>query len=448
MKRHTLIITLLLTGVFLCSFSILYYGLTKMQEARYAQEETEDNPKWTEEQEREEHQSAAPMTQTAPPEETKTPTEEETETPAAEETEKQPVRVDEVRTQRLSPQCIQVCWNSDFDANVEEYIVKRRPFSNGEPAGDWEALTVVKSGAGEYIAEDHLPSAVPVQYEYRVDVKTADDHMYEPKEGKAVLASNVMVCIDPGHFAGKNAAYSIDSFGYAEGDFTLEIALCLRDILKETYGIDSYMTRESGSIILDGYRDQELDSGHISLRGMYAASRQSNLFVSIHTNANNDQANGYDTWEQPTAINKTLVFLNQTAMESAEALKTANAIGVNLSRASYELGLSTVGEFRTVTEPSQLRQWTDGYNDSLNEMGTVVYRLNDGQDYYGVLRGAASEGIPGMIIEHGLHTIPEVRKTAGEGLAQVWARADAYGIAYGFGFMKDLTMEEEYENEQ
>ena len=272
--------------------------------------------------------------------------------------------------------------------------------------------------------------------------------MYEPKEGKAVLASNVMVCIDPGHFAGKNAAYSIDSFGYAEGDFTLEIALCLRDILKETYGIDSYMTRESGSIILDGYRDQELDSGHISLRGMYAASRQSNLFVSIHTNANNDQANGYDTWEQPTAINKTLVFLNQTDMESAEALKTANAIGVNLSRASYELGLSTVGEFRTVTEPSQLRQWTDGYNDSLNEMGTVVYRLNDGQDYYGVLRGAASEGIPGMIIEHGLHTIPEVRKTAGEGLAQVWARADAYGIAYGFGFMKDLTMEEEYENEQ
>ena len=419
MKRHTLIIILLLTGVFLCSFSILYYGLTKMQEARYAQEETEDNPKWTEEQEREEHQSAAPMTQTAPPEETKTPTEEETETPAAEETEKQPVRVDEVRTQRLSPQCIQVCWNSDFDANVEEYI-----------------------------AEDHLPSAAPVQYEYRVDVKTTDDHMYEPKEGKAVLASNVMVCIDPGHFSGKNAAYGIDSFGYAEGDFTLEIALCLRDILKETYGIDSYMTRESGSIILDGYRDQELDSGHISLRGMYAASRQSNLFVSIHTNANNDQANGYDTWEQPTAINKTLVFLNQTAMESAEALKTANAIGVNLSRASYELGLSTVGEFRTVTEPSQLRQWTDGYNDSLNEMGTVVYRLNDGQDYYGVLRGAASEGIPGMIIEHGLHTIPEVRKTAGEGLAQVWARADAYGIAYGFGFMKDLTMEEEYENEQ
>ena len=327
--------------------------------------------------------------------------------------------MDEIRTQRLSPQCIQVCWNSDFDANVEEYI-----------------------------AEDHLPSAAPVQYEYRVDVKTTDDHMYEPKEGKAVLASNVMVCIDPGHFSGKNAAYGIDSFGYAEGDFTLEIALCLRDILKETYGIDSYMTRESGSIILDGYRDQELDSGHISLRGMYAASRQSNLFVSIHTNANNDQANGYDTWEQPTAINKTLVFLNQTAMESAEALKTANAIGVNLSRASYELGLSTVGEFRTVTEPSQLRQWTDGYNDSLNEMGTVVYRLNDGQDYYGVLRGAASEGIPGMIIEHGLHTIPEVRKTAGEGLAQVWARADAYGIAYGFGFMKDLTMEEEYENEQ
>ena len=52
-----------------------------MQEARYAQEETEYNSKWTEEQEREEPQSAAHMTQTAPPEETKTPTEEETEPP-------------------------------------------------------------------------------------------------------------------------------------------------------------------------------------------------------------------------------------------------------------------------------------------------------------------------------------------------------------------------------
>ena len=106
-----------------------------MQEARYAQEETEDNPKWTEEQEREEPQSAAHMIQTAPPE--------DTETPSAEETEKQPVRVDAVRTQRLSPQCIQVCWDSDFDANVEEYIVKRRPFCNGEPAGAWWALLSV-----------------------------------------------------------------------------------------------------------------------------------------------------------------------------------------------------------------------------------------------------------------------------------------------------------------
>lgn len=368
------------------------------------------------------------------------PTEVETQQIGGEEIKTQQASVEEIETQRLSPDKIQVRWNSALDAAVERYIVKKRSVFNNEPVGDWETVAVVDSGLVEYMVVDILDSSDPVQYEYRVDVEVTDDSVYEPEEGKSVLTSNVMVCIDPGHYAGKNAATDSDSYGYAEGDFTLVLAMQLRDILKETYGIDSYMTRESGSITLDGYTDITLDQKHISLRGEYAAQQQSDLFVSIHTNANNDNANGYGTWEQPIAINKTLIFVNQAGEKSDMTLRTCNAIGVNLSKTNYELGLSSVRDFRTVNDASDIREWTDAYNDSLNEPGTVVCRMNDDMDYYGVLRGAASVGISGIIIEHGMHTVPQIREAAQGELAEYWAEADAYGIAYGFGFVKDITM--------
>ena len=75
------------------------------------------------------------------------------------------------------------------------------------------------------------------------------------------------------------------------------------------------------------------------------------------------------------------------------------------------------------------------YNDATNVEGTVCRRMGQSGDYYGVLRGAANVGVPGMIIEHGFHTVPEMRGTAKTGeLAKAWARADAEGIAEGFGF--------------
>lgn len=54
-----------------------------------------------------------------------------------------------------------------------------------------------------------------------------------------------------------------------------------------------------------------------------------------------------------------------------------------------------------------------------------------------MLRGAADVGVPGMIIEHGFHTVPKMRELAVQGeLAVQWAQADAYGIGEGFGMKK------------
>ena len=193
------------------------------------------------------------------------------------------------------------------------------------------------------------------------------------------------------------------------------------------------MTRTTGTITLGGYTNLNLDRAHISLRGEYAAERDSTLFLSIHTNANEENANGYDTCLQPVSINKSLVFVNMVAKKSDTILSVSNAIGTGLTRVNYDMGLSTVGEFRTATADTVL-EWTKAYNDSLNTGGTVVCRTDGKEDYYGVLRGASSVGIPGLIVEHGMHTIPEVRKAALGDLAEQWADADAYGIAYGFGF--------------
>lgn len=65
-------------------------------------------------------------------------------------------------------------------------------------------------------------------------------------------------------------------------------------------------------------------------------------------------------------------------------------------------------------------------------------RTGTNGDYYGVLRGASNVQVPGLIIEHGFHTVPEVRQAAvNEDLKNVWSKADAEGIAAGFDLLEN-----------
>lgn len=137
------------------------------------------------------------------------------------------------------------------------------------------------------------------------------------------------------------------------------------------------------------------------------------------------------------------MILNRPACESPEVLQIANAIGSKLAKSSYQLGIASVGEFDAVEKEEDIREWTDAYNDQLLAKGTVCRRMDQGEDYYGVLRGAADAGVPGMIIEHGFHTVPDMRKKAAAGeLAEAWAEADADGLAEGYHLVKDTKTEE------
>ena len=353
-----------------------------------------------------------------------------------------PISVQGITTTRLSKKKIQIMW-SDRDGDlVEQYILKKRDVLSG--GSEWRVVQTVSSDlvvdVEDVVVVDELAEANPQQYEYRVDVVTVDESQYAAMEGRAVLGSNLLICIDPGHYVGKNAIEGEESYGYVEGEFMLELAFEVRDVLKENYGIDSMLTRETPSISLGGYTDEELDTKHISLRGEYAAQKDCDLFVSLHTNGNSEFANGYDINMQPIALNKPLILVNALAISSKEVIRVSNSIGTNLSKVNYELGISEVEEFVTV-ETNNIEEWTQEKNEALNTSGTVYCRWGSKGDFYGVLRGAANVNKPGILIEHGFHTIPEVRREAMQGdLKERWAQADAYGIAYGYGFVNELEV--------
>ncbi len=349
------------------------------------------------------------------------------------------IRVEDLSFSRISDREIRLQWSDQWDSCVQEYQVERRLAGTVS----WEKAGVLDSDRKEENTVltwvDTVEGEKTDQYEYRINVKVTDDTKYQGREGKSILAGTLLICIDPGHYGGKNAVGG--TIPYTEGDFTLQLAKILAEKLKDEYGVSSILTRETADISMEGLTDGELDSTHISLRGEYA--RGTDLFLSLHTNANLDGANGYGTVEQPVSINKPILILNRPACESPEVLQIANTIGSKLAKSSYQLGIASVGEFDAVEKEEDIREWTDAYNDQLLAKGTVCRRMDQGEDYYGVLRGAADAGVPGMIIEHGFHTVPDMRKKAAAGeLAEAWAEADADGLAEGYHLVKDTKTEE------
>lgn len=347
--------------------------------------------------------------------------------------EPEPARIDtkdtlgvtELDFERLSSTALRLTWTAPEDTETRAYHILRRPVSGG----DWE-----QRGETETCAyTDVLDSPAPQQFLYRIDrVPTGGG---DAVCGEAIPASNVTVCIDPGHYLHSSELTGEELYGYGEGLFMLRVGLMLRDVLQRDYGIAVTMTRETDDITLGGYANGELDNAHLSLRGTFAAG--TDLFISLHTNANQDDVNDSPTCNQPVGINKTIVFVNRTALASETAMAQANAVGVRVTAVNEALGLLTAGQFEQ-RQADAIATWSDAFNDSLDTPGTVCYRDGENHnDYYGVLRGAASVNVPGIIVEHGFHTVAAVRQAAMQGdLARRWAEADAAGIAEGWGFVK------------
>lgn len=186
------------------------------------------------------------------------------------------------------------------------------------------------------------------------------------------------ICIDAGHYGKYNQ--SPVNRAYYESDFSWRMHLYLKAEL-EKYGIAVITTRP------DQAHDLALES-----RGKKAAG--CDLFLSVHSNACN-----YASVDYPLAC-------------------------CTVSGKADRLGQQLAG---TVADVMQTEQ-----------NGRIIKRTGSGgADYYGVLRGAASVGVPGILLEHSFHT--NLRATnwlLDEDNCRRMAEAEAAVIAAYYGLSK------------
>lgn len=341
---------------------------------------------------------------------------------------------------------ITVSWGDNKDASVESYRIMRcaasiDSFGNVTADGDWACIYTAESDRVydgvryKYKDTDGMGTAKGLFF-YRVDTTAVGGAQ---GTGKTVLASNLKVCVDPGHFGTINNNYTQEGEGgeysYSEGKAMIAVGLKLADEL-ERYGIEVYMTRTDDDITLANRTN--LDDGvQLEARGTAAKTNSCDFFISLHTNANGYNANDCDTFAQPPEINKTLIFVNNVGRRDQITIDIANTIGRNVTDSNKAFVSEThdfVGKSTTNARTFSSDAEFSAFNESTDESGTVCYRaLSSGSDYYAVLRAAAYAGVPGMLVEHAYHTVPGVRQYSNE-LIEKWARSDAYSIAWGYGF--------------
>ncbi len=158
--------------------------------------------------------------------------------------------------------------------------------------------------------------------------------------------SKIKICLDAGHYGKYNQSPVIPE--YYESDMAWKLHLKLKKYLEE-YGIEVITTRTK----------QKKDLG-LTARGKVA--KGCNLFLSIHSNAATKESVDY-----PVAF----VPINGSADELGEQLAKC-----------IEQIMKTKQSGRAVTRKSEKGNW----------------------DYYSVINGAASVGVPGIILEHSFHT--------------------------------------------
>lgn len=362
-------------------------------------------------------------------------------------------------TCKASSKSIKISWSCSKDAVVKYYYVMRRSTKNSKGTGSWKMIARINSGSAKkdsrntYI--DKLRLSKPQQYEYKIctlsrdgAIDTREKAYAAETDSRAVLGTNIRICIDPGHYGSLNNNYNYSAssadgkYRYSEGKFTLKIGKALQAELKKSYGIDSYMTRTGNSISLTykgkKYSNARLDNQSIAVRGYSAKTKDCDFFISLHTNATSRITR---PWNQSKKINKVFIFTNKIASKSSRGMKIANSIGINLTNYNKKAKIQTAGF--TTRNKNQAKSFSDWMNDSSNANGTVIFRKDwAGADYYGVLNGASAKGVEGIIVEHAFHVTQIVRKqaAASSALYQNWAVCDAYGIAYGLGFMKSQKL--------
>lgn len=193
----------------------------------------------------------------------------------------------------------------------------------------------------------------------------------------------IKICLDAGHYGKYNQSPAVKS--YYESEMNWKLHNLLKKYL-EQYGIEVIQTRDNQA------KDLELTARGKKANGC-------NLFLSIHSNAVGNGVN--ESVDYPVVY----VPLNGTGDEIGK--KLADCIA------------SVMGT---------------------KQQGRYSARKGNRGDYYGVIRGAVSVGVPGLILEHSFHT--NTRSTnwlLDDSNLDKMARAEADVIATYFGAKKPAS---------
>ncbi len=201
-------------------------------------------------------------------------------------------------------------------------------------------------------------------------------------------ADKVVVVIDPGHggYSEDKSAYgAIYNDGLCEKDINLATSLAIKKELEKYYNVDVYLTRE--------------DDSRLSLeeRVDFAKRVGADIMVSCHYNASESH-----------------LFYGSEIFTSAfgSLYVKGNSLGQCI-----------------------MEQWID---DGLDPKGIKVRFGSTGEDYYGVIRHGAEQGLPVIIIEHGyLDNHFDYERLGTEEDWERMGRLDATGIAQYYGLSKD-----------
>ncbi|MBS6194690.1 MAG: N-acetylmuramoyl-L-alanine amidase [Clostridiales bacterium] len=155
------------------------------------------------------------------------------------------------------------------------------------------------------------------------------------------------ICLDAGHYGKYNRSPAVKS--YYESDTMWKLHLLLKKYL-EQYGIRVITTRSS-------------QAGDKGLYDRGYASKGCDLFLSLHSNA-----------------------VGNGVREDIDYVVAYTAVS---GKADQIAGLLTKQVARTMGTRQEAR---------------IEHRRGTKGDYYGVVRGAAAAGVPGLILEHSFHT--------------------------------------------
>lgn len=186
----------------------------------------------------------------------------------------------------------------------------------------------------------------------------------------------IRVCLDAGHYGKYNR--SPVNGAYYESDMSWNLHLKLKAAL-ESYGIEVVTTRPT----------QAGDLG-LEERGKKAAG--CDLFLSLHSNA-----------------------CNSSSIDAPLACCTVTGAGDVLGQKLADTVHQVMGTYQA---------------------GTIWKRVGEHGDYYGVLRGATSVGVPAILLEHSYHTNPRATNwLLNNANLQRMAQAEAAVIATYFGVL-------------